>query len=1492
MVDPSDLPKLCQRADKGELSREDPRSSMEAQFEHLANNPDMVIATPGRLMHHILEAELSLSRVEILVFDEADRLFELGFAEQLQKILDATPSSRQCLLFSATLPAQLVSFSRAGIKDPAFIRLDVETSLSESLDLFVATKHHVEFFGELLQQQGLPAATVYGTMDQTARQEQVARFRKKQARILVTTDVAARGVDIPALDHALSGMITDEAEGTMLRSLFKSMQASYNLYNKTRPSASKSSVARAKKLMEECGGAAQLQSMLHPAFSSEESTKQHGHQPGSAITSSSDMSYIRTLRGFRPKIEKLGNVLSVGAMRTMEQAKLDAAAVAATVSTEETQAIFSKGHQAAEVEEEPEQEEAEVQTVAKKTRDKPRMSKKARKQSKGGPPGVTSADADFDIKVSGDGFGESKASSKRETGEQFYLSTAVDLTDEARERGFDMEQYQMDLLPDDSSDIKKAKSVMRWDAKRKKYLPTMVTADGRALKGQRRNESGKKVKGEAQKSNIYEKWSKATKKRIQKELDRRMELDPTLVGCVSLKDCHKLHLSIATAEHMVRRRDGLPFDKNSYYSQPDDYEPTFQDSILPYATVVLNGMYWDDLHRHVVNGRDKLLGVCDITCDADGSVPTRQFASIEQPFHILNALTERISPCLDDPGILFHAVDHLPSELPRESSEHFGDCLVPFLPSLASQLAPMAPLAGDEMAGSANLPMPIRGAIITEGGQLARDYRYIQQLRDVREGKVVDVEENISPTLMPPACYGLTGSAWGDWANYADSPLRAFEEELGIQAPVGFWDPVGYTRDGNMETFKRRRETEIKHGRVAMYATMGYIVPEYFKWPGYLSPSLGLKFDDVPNGLAAIAKVPGNGWAQIVAFAGYYELFVYKYNGTPGDYGWKAISSADAETKKRKLSAELANGRLAMMAIIGMFFQDGLTGSAWGDWANYTDSPLRAFENETGVQPPVGFWDPLGLSTSGNQSDYKRRREVELKHGRVAMFATIGYILPEYWRFPGYLSKFLDIKFADVPNGLSAFSKVPALGWLQIVGFAGIVELNVYNEEVNGEPGNYGSGFLGLRSVGVMNSGIADPEVRKKKLNAELANGTLEFTGHLFDSRLINRVADMCEESVARMQILVLDLGRTVNDESFCSMMVMASSEKSLETLVVKLETAAAESHVTYRRATQGALRVQDAADPAVSADLTKKVLVLGSGHVASPLIAYLARKPTELVVASVEQKELNALRRLPGLGRVLDIAAADHDSAIAEKLETFVKESDLVISLLPAHMHVGVAKMAIQHGVSMVTASYVSPEMAALHEAAEKAGVLILNEVGLDPGIDHLSAMSMIDTARTRALAVKSSASPLFVVVCLRPKRLDPIPSATNSAGARGEDGLLREIAGEDLLAQGKPITINNAFALDVLPNRDSTMFAELYGLADIPTFIRGTLRFRGFCERMLTLSRLGLLQVGPIPGLADPGSQRVWLEQVMFGGNEVGMPLEDVRSRSSVRSSGKLIV
>merc|ERR1719291_1204457 len=241
---------------------------------------------------------------------------------------------------------------------------------------------------------------------------------------------------------------------------------------------------------------------------------------------------------------------------------------------------------------------------------------------------------------------------------------------------------------------------------------------------------------------------------------------------------------------------------------------------------------------------------------------------------------------------------------------------------------------------------------------------------------------------------GLTGSAWGDWANYTDSPLRAFESELGVQAPVGFWDPAGLSADGSTENFARRRQTEIKHGRVSMLATMGYITPEITgKLPGYLSPSTGLKFEDIPNGLGAISKVPAAGWAQIVAYCAFCELSQDQSAGTAaatGDFGFKVLTSSDAAEKQSKLAAEIANGRLAMMAIIGMFFQDGLTGSAWGDWALYTGSPLRAFESELGVQDPVGFWDPLGLSSDGDVATFNRRRTTELKHGRVSMWAAMG----------------------------------------------------------------------------------------------------------------------------------------------------------------------------------------------------------------------------------------------------------------------------------------------------------------------------------------------------------------------------------------------------------------------------------------------------------------------------------------------------------------------
>ena len=97
------------------------------------------------------------------------------------------------------------------------------------------------------------------------------------------------------------------------------------------------------------------------------------------------------------------------------------------------------------------------------------------------------------------------------------------------------------------------------------------------------------------------------------------------------------------------------------------------------------------------------------------------------------------------------------------------------------------------------------------------------------------------------------------------------------------------------------------------------------KFPGYLSPSAGLKFADVPNGLAAISKVPAAGWGQILAYMAYCEVSQDQSAGTPaaaGDFGFKVLTASDPAEKTKKLNAELANGRLAMMAIIGMFFQE------------------------------------------------------------------------------------------------------------------------------------------------------------------------------------------------------------------------------------------------------------------------------------------------------------------------------------------------------------------------------------------------------------------------------------------------------------------------------------------------------------------------------------------------------------------------------------------
>lgn len=109
--------------------------SMDSQFTAIHALPDIIVATPGRFLHICVEMDLKLSSIEYVVFDEADRLFEMGFGEQLSETLKRLPEGRQTVLFSATLPKMLAEFAKAGLSDPVLIRLDVETKLPETLDL-------------------------------------------------------------------------------------------------------------------------------------------------------------------------------------------------------------------------------------------------------------------------------------------------------------------------------------------------------------------------------------------------------------------------------------------------------------------------------------------------------------------------------------------------------------------------------------------------------------------------------------------------------------------------------------------------------------------------------------------------------------------------------------------------------------------------------------------------------------------------------------------------------------------------------------------------------------------------------------------------------------------------------------------------------------------------------------------------------------------------------------------------------------------------------------------------------------------------------------------------------------------------------------------------------------------------------------------------------------------------------------------------------------
>ncbi|CAK9020028.1 Fucoxanthin-chlorophyll a-c binding protein B [Durusdinium trenchii] len=277
-------------------------------------------------------------------------------------------------------------------------------------------------------------------------------------------------------------------------------------------------------------------------------------------------------------------------------------------------------------------------------------------------------------------------------------------------------------------------------------------------------------------------------------------------------------------------------------------------------------------------------------------------------------------------------------------------------------------------------------------------------------------------------------------------------------------DPIGYCGgDCTKEDFDRRRAVELKHGRICMFAAIGMLWPDVFgKFDGYLSPSQSLKFADVPSGLAAISKVPLEGWLQVLLVAGLIETqlfkdqsfggFAYAKYGEPGNFGtgyWGRKIQDPAE-RRAKLTTELNNGRLAMISVTGMLIQNGLTGQSpveqltSGHISPFNDGQgFFAFDasKELGACPPLGYWDPFGMMAFQDEEKFRRNRELELKHGRICMVATIGMIVPDlFGRFGGDLSPSMGLKFSDIPCTIEAIYKVPAAGWLQVFALAGAIE--------------------------------------------------------------------------------------------------------------------------------------------------------------------------------------------------------------------------------------------------------------------------------------------------------------------------------------------------------------------------------------------------------------------------------------------------------------------
>jgi alpha-aminoadipic semialdehyde synthase len=375
--------------------------------------------------------------------------------------------------------------------------------------------------------------------------------------------------------------------------------------------------------------------------------------------------------------------------------------------------------------------------------------------------------------------------------------------------------------------------------------------------------------------------------------------------------------------------------------------------------------------------------------------------------------------------------------------------------------------------------------------------------------------------------------------------------------------------------------------------------------------------------------------------------------------------------------------------------------------------------------------------------------------------------------------------------------------------------------------------------------------------NKDLAQAllALRLEGHLFDSGLINQVLDTIEQSgyAVHLDEFVLPKHRR-NTRIKSSILLTIFSKESNESMVEELEQDLQSliSQCKEAEATMARVAVEKRTNVIVTdAPPVPKVLVLGSGFMANTAIEALVRSNNKVTLVSNDAAEAAKLAcKYDNVDYVILDVQADRDH-----LSRLIGNVSVVLSLIPAPMHPVIAELCIAEKTHLVTSSYESDELREMEDAMKRAGVISLNEVGLDPGLDHMACMKLIDGIHARGGEVISFSSVCGGLPAPEVAQTNPfgykfswsprgVLRASSAPARYREDGRVVDLPGHQLLDQARPFTAAwPEVSLEVLPNRDSTKYSEIYGIPNAHTMFRGTLRYRGFSRLLSTLRNMGLL-------------------------------------------------